>query len=476
MYPGCDTGTLRVPGIAYVHGLGGDIGSWYRQVNWTDTFYKTACFGVDYGSSNYEVSFHTVANELDADLYLGYNKGIDMIYPNRCKLNDYVIAHSQGGIAARYLDRQWDVSTSGTFGLRKFYGLVTFGTPHAGAHIAYTKNDHYDFVQSTVRTVFLGNAIEGAYDLTNKFGFLIGQDINDITTGLDSLLATTLAPLMLSPQHTNTLDEMRPDHQTMVSLNSHKTKLRRVAFYGIEIEPECWRLLDNIVVKPSPDYDLWGAQPDDSLIRTVEAIRYDHLLNIAHRKREILAINHGPFKYPAHWQGNYLQYSIAKKKQIATKTAEINNRKKAVEFLDNANTYWRYIIGSYHKDSFTIDSVTHYELSWEEKYGWLGRWYSKSRVFDTYGEAKSHYNNLRVYSKKRMVIVTKTKAVRVNEFYPSDGVVLAKSQKAFPGITERLTDLMVDNNHMQERNSTETKRVLESLYDGWYDDFFKITP
>jgi hypothetical protein len=120
--------------------------------------------------------------------------------------------------------------------------------------------------------------------------------------------------------------------------------------------------------------------------------------------------------------------------------------------------------------------VTHYELSWEEKYGWLGRWYSKSRVFDTYGEAKSHYNNLRVYSKKRMVIVTKTKAVRVNEFYPSDGVVLAKSQKAFPGITERLTDLMVDNNHMQERNSTETKRVLESLYDGWYDDFFKITP
>jgi hypothetical protein len=57
----------------------------------------------------------------------------------------------------------------------------------------------------------------------------------------------------------------------------------------------------------------------------------------------------------------------------------------------------------------------------------------------------------------------------------NDGVVLVKSQKAFPGVKESDTDIMRHNNHFQVRNSSETERVLEHLYNGdKYDDFFKL--
>ena len=60
-------------------------------------------------------------------------------------------------------------------------------------------------------------------------------------------------------------------------------------------------------------------------------------------------------------------------------------------------------------------------------------------------------------------------------FYPNDGVVLVKSQKAFPGVGGRI-DKMEKNNHFQERNSKETLRVLRKLYrggvEGYYDPFF----
>ncbi len=64
---------------------------------------------------------------------------------------------------------------------------------------------------------------------------------------------------------------------------------------------------------------------------------------------------------------------------------------------------------------------------------------------------------------------------KTRTFFPSDGVVLEKSQKAYPGVKIDDTDFMPHNNHMQVRNSSETKRVLEDLYDGkGYDRFFML--
>jgi len=68
-------------------------------------------------------------------------------------------------------------------------------------------------------------------------------------------------------------------------------------------------------------------------------------------------------------------------------------------------------------------------------------------------------------------------------FFPKDAcpvkygrVVLVKSQKAFPGVKESDTDIMRHNNHFQVRNSSETRRALENLYEEkLYDQFFRLT-
>jgi len=62
--------------------------------------------------------------------------------------------------------------------------------------------------------------------------------------------------------------------------------------------------------------------------------------------------------------------------------------------------------------------------------------------------------------------------MRREAFYPSDGVVLIKSQKAFPGVKEINTWKMKGNNHFQERNSPQTEEALKKLYAGGYDDYF----
>jgi len=82
---------------------------------------------------------------------------------------------------------------------------------------------------------------------------------------------------------------------------------------------------------------------------------------------------------------------------------------------------------------------------------------------------------VQVYNKCNNNISSNSTTEKIQAFFPSDGVVLEKSQKAYPGVKIDDTYHMKHNNHMQVRNSSETKRALEDLYDGvLYDTFFKL--
>ena len=54
---------------------------------------------------------------------------------------------------------------------------------------------------------------------------------------------------------------------------------------------------------------------------------------------------------------------------------------------------------------------------------------------------------------------------------PSDGVVPADSQAAFPGVGA--TKEMIGSNHQSERNDENTKRRLNELWFGTHGQFFK---
>ena len=224
-----------------------------------------------------QTSFHYICDELIEEQIEDGSDDVTDDYPNRCKLNDFAIAHSQGGIAARYLDWQWDDNQNGNFGTREFYGLVTFGTPHAGADIAITKTQHNAFIGQIASSIFLEKPYGIVYDFTSSpVGAFLGLSGADVIDKIDDAIVNTLAPLSTGSLHTPTLDEMKPNSPTMDSINNHHSRLRKVAFYGIEEEPECWRVISGITDTASEDYPIWGATRDDHFQGKMEKARAAH--------------------------------------------------------------------------------------------------------------------------------------------------------------------------------------------------------
>lgn len=468
----CAEGTIKQKNITFVHGLGGGVSSWAKQAVWTDDNYKSSFTIAEYTGADWEDTLHLVAKKLSDDIGAGIYHNVDKSYPNRCPDDDFAIAHSQGGIAARYLDRQWDVNTNGSFGVRKFRGLVTFGTPHSGAEIALTRKQHAAFVNQVIHTIYLKNV----YDLRGWSGKL-----DKLLDSVKVFTEEKLVPALLGGVTTPTLDEMRPDNQTMINLNNHQSRLRKVAFYGVEQAPECWRIMSNMVDVAAEKYPIWTATNDDFFIKKAQEALDNHIGEInantrkIKRNNTIITASNTVFKLmPGGWF--FLPATIATHIVLIIQNnrldGENQERNKAVTFLDNANTEWRYLIGSYHIDSFDIVTETKHKVTWREKYSFLSRWYSQERDgFNEKSDAEAYFKNINVYKTDNMQLSTYTVTNKTLKFFPSDGIILVKSQKAFPGVGDR-TDAMPGDNHFQMRNSPETERVMKLLYDGFYDPFF----
>jgi len=451
--PASDTGLKY---IGFIHGLSGSPASWSDAQEWTSNNYKTNSGKPSY--VGWETSFHDVGQEVNKQIEVDIHSKFSQTKDSRCYSNDFIIAHSQGGIGSRYLDYKWDTHKHNTdFGDRRlFYGLVTFGSPHGGAHIALTKDQHAGFITGVVDAIYL----EGTYNLRGY-----SKKLDKLLDNKDIFIEEEMVPIMIKGLHTNTMDAMAPNSSVMDSINNHKSRLHKVAFYGVEDAPECWRVISNMTDVAAEDYPTWKAEPDNFFVDKAESVRAEHLAAIQENNSKI-----------KRWKaagifGRNIFSALMASYFVNKNLVENHHREEAVRFLDNANTHWRYLIGAYHRDSFEWVNETYYELTWEEKYGWLGKWYKQTRHFNTYNECVNHYNGLNVYRKQGWSINAKTKPIKKQSFYPNDGVVLVKSQKAFPGVGGRI-DKMEKNNHFQERNSPQTEEVLEKLYKGKYDGYF----
>jgi hypothetical protein len=466
------------PDITFIHGLGGSSASWDKQKSWTAANYKCGSSAISY--EGYEHSFETVAQRINTAVGASQGSGSDQLNPNRCKQGDFVIAHSQGGVGSRHLDRFWDINHNNNLGIRKFYGLVTFGVPNAGAHIAYSKDEHAAFVTKCVSSVILYDGGKKIYDFSKKVGFLFGISAPDLLRNIDNLIQDRIAPLMLATVHAPTLNEMKPNSQEMNNIRNHNSRLRKVAFYGIEDAPECWRVMSNFTDKKAEEYPIWQAKSDNDMINKMQIARGEHIVEISNNNNKIKAnkvkMHASKLLYLKGPIGAAASIAIASVlvKQNRELTKQNDDRNAAIQFLNNANTSWRYLIGSYHRDSFHIETRTIWVLTWEEKAKRGHGWVSKEARFDNINSCHNHMNNLtnHVFRVRNTNITTFNSNKKVMKFFPSDGVVLVKSQVAFPGVGNR-TDAMPGDNHFQMRNSGETKRVMEKLYDGDYDDFFE---
>ncbi len=74
-----------------------------------------------------------------------------------------------------------------------------------------------------------------------------------------------------------------------------------------------------------------------------------------------------------------------------------------------------------------------------------------------------YINDINVYKKDNMQLTTYTVTHKTLKFFPTDGVVFVKFQKASPGVNHKNIDKMPGDNHFQMRNSPETKTVIETI-------------
>lgn len=464
----CADGTLKRKNITFIHGLGGGVASWDKQKVWTDQNYQSAVIIAEYTGASWESSFHSVAEKLNNNITGGLAGGVNAVYPNRCPDDDFAIAHSQGGIAARYLDRQWNLpNPNGTFGVQNFNGLVTFGTPHAGADIALTRTEHAAFINQVIHSIYL----KDVYNLRGLSGKLDKL--------LDSVTVFTeekLVPVMVAGVHTNTLDEMRYDNQTMIDINNHQSRLHKVAFYGVEDAPECWRVISNMVDVAAEEYPIWTATEDNFFINKAQEALDNHIgeINANDRKYKLIK-NTAGWSHP-----KYVLLSGGTDQALARLKKENYERNKAKLFLENANDEWRYLIGSYNDSTFTYDTTSFWMVEWKEQqasngYNTNPLWTTNSQRFGTYGAA-INYRNL-VYANpyktiKDFTITQEYEYTKHRVFFPSDGVVLTKSQKAFPGVDISNVREMRGDSHFQERNSPNALTLFEALYNGDFGTFF----
>lgn len=469
MYAPCPNRDSNLRAIGFIHGLGGSIGSWDKQITFTTDFFHTASFGVEYTSSSYEVSPDAVIRKINLDLANGLEEVDEYYFDNfggtRCISDDYVITHSQGGIMARYLDYKWQYDQTGTFGNRKYGGIVTFGTSHAGADVALTKDEHYAFVAEVIKSIYLKELDELIFDLTDGFlGTFIGDKVYALDKRLDTLIKNELAPLMLSSVHRPTLDSIAPGTDFMNRINGFYGNQHRVAFYGIEDAPECWRVLDMVVTKGAEEYPIWGANKDEVFMNRMEAVRGDHELEIeraANRIKRLSTNIRATAGISAIWNN----------KRIKNIEKNIQLRNERIDFLNSANTYWRFLIGSYHRDSAIMTLVPVFTVTYQiQFYSFIDKAYFSTWHTLNFNDLATAEYYARVFNG---TMTSKYELKKSYVFYPSDGVVLARSQVAFPGIKAQNIDYMPHNNHFQERNSRETERVMKNLYTGFfYDDYF----
>lgn len=249
--------------IIWIHGLNGNTNSWMMAAQATQfgngsdfPARKARCYrGTPSSAGNpvqlYSEDYGIIPAARDLENYFHIVMKKDELTDK-----DYIIAHSQGGIVAREWLRQMD-KMPGAFD-RYAYGLVTFGTPHAGARVI---NNCHPLLQNELE-YYLNDACQALAPAliipkinSNFFTrMLVSKEMKDklikksctalsntiIPYGFDNYFKrTTLdyyeeAPFLKGTGASGTWVE---------GLNQYTLKVPVVQFFGVEEQPVLWRFM-----------------------------------------------------------------------------------------------------------------------------------------------------------------------------------------------------------------------------------------
>ena len=506
--------------IYFVHGIGGNQYCWNRAIvstqsgvyspNGKDFSFasrKVQSKGLVYDQTN---SFPEAAQSLYEAMMQ-----INITPINHDRTKDFVIAHSQGGLVVRTLDRKMHDPMSGLS--RTFGGIVTFGTPHGGAAVINDLGLQLNnFISSICTGLVAGPAqevVEGSKGLSfvinvfglqdafekfqatscGKIGGIIQFAVNMTIPALGQYYKTN-SPYLWSygsgPCYGNNIG-LQGTGTNWTGLNLYTTDVPKVAFYGIEDKAGiCARTLYSLTLADANQQPSFMAQNTDALALT----EFNNLLNNYIAKKT-------DFNNQAINNNNKI-WTPGRNSKTESLIRVRDAYQKGIDLIGNADALYQNVIGANsigynsvssqvcdcpividnpttgHSDGWSnaIKQKNQSPLDLKTKYNVPEEGFSiikteenivnKVISVSTGKPEKLQQNPCGVNCTVRNVVTTYAYTI----IQDSDGIVLTSSALKFPGCTYNI--LMQGSNHNQMKNDANTKTALNSLFSGSYGAYF----
>lgn len=456
--------------IYWIHGLGGSESSWVMAATATQTgvikngvtiFPARQAESVTQIKYDESVSSFAIAEFTLHEIIHGKRQGISQTI----RAADFIIAHSQGGLVSRYLDKDLNTTNTGNF-YRDFGGIVTFGTPHGGAAIINSAQNDINppiakFFEDACNAMTAGPIAEGIGNSWIVRLFKLQKKASEFRQTMcenAGVFGNTFARM-----YTGKLGvEYKTNAIAILSLKAYPTPTPSVCFYGIKAkEGLAFDILYSYSMQGANNYPNFEAQKSTADAKT-EA---NNTMNEYKSKAEQVH----PFR---DWKIVYFPlpdiiYFWNYKKLY------YDQYMQGVNFIKNADERWQDIIGA-RTVSYIIDydvvcvnpnDINGNDATTNSPY--LSNKYNIS-VDNTSSETPENPCIL------PEVPIYITRIVKNVTYKESDGIVLAESASAFTG--SPFVRPLFGSNHEQMKNDENTRKALLDVYNGQRGSYFFTPP
>lgn len=491
---GADTSRL----IYFVHGLGGNRGSWGAVSDAHDQDYIYYDYRVDYAQgwesgARSQRDFKLASKTTQESMIDGTNYFYDVDYsqsppkPRRHQYDlPYAIGHSQGGLVLRTLDKRYETGLWNTYDSshRKFWGFVTVGTPNAGASIAVNQEALDDFAGDLASKLASPHVIKALNQINLKIPFYVKgldrltQNAGDIVGKMSHYMTDSILQMVTKEKRDPITRQYSPNSTYLTDTLNHSTPdIAKAAFYSIEEDPIFWRITTYMVGKEASEYATYEANEDEAMGKNMEELRLKYLAEAQAKQTDINKLEARIRKCP--WVNTWWGYvrcigNKDRKKQVENFKLEKEAWLEGADALDKANLSYKVIIGGVDPNKmYALDTV-----------GWMCTKIVRE-VVNRGGPPVTRLVKTRVSSPSKCTghqvspIIEKTLIET-----PTDATVTVPSQMALPGcdidfIHEMNEVLDHQNpswdrviirsgvNHMQQRNCDQTDAMLRRIYEGY---------
>ena len=234
--------------IIWLHGYKGNTNSWADVNQFAQENYYTNSIIPDYSEA--ATSLSAAAAKVTSDMEAGIENIDD---PE----NNFIIAHSLGGLVSREMGQLYDDELNPLFG-----GVITFGTAHQGVaaadNLVSNPSMIQEFVFSACDALSAGPILSGVTILSQGLSLLTGfsflNDLIDFTCLAGGLFSPIVIPYFLDGLEAELTTTSVPSLPILPTENI-------AVFYGIEVDEDdlAVRFFGSFIDDPNDDFDVFGS-------------------------------------------------------------------------------------------------------------------------------------------------------------------------------------------------------------------------